>query len=49
VLFWLWILHAVVLVGYSLTWAIDRELADRTAAAMTTDRDAVESALAGRS
>jgi membrane protein len=49
VLFWLWILHAVVLVGYSLTWAIDGELAGRTAGATTTDRDAVESVLAGRS
>jgi membrane protein len=28
-LLWLWILHAVVLVGYGLAWAIDAELARR--------------------
>jgi membrane protein len=26
-LLWLWVLHAVVCIGYTLTWAVDRELA----------------------
>lgn len=28
-LLWLWVLHAVVLVGYALTWAVDARLSDR--------------------
>ena len=28
-LLWLWVLHAVVLVGYALTWAVDARLSER--------------------
>jgi membrane protein len=38
-LLWLWILHAVVLVGYSLTWAIDAELARRRTPASETSTE----------
>ena len=38
-LLWLWILHAVVLVGYSLTWAIEAEFARREAPAAAVARD----------
>jgi membrane protein len=48
-LFWLWILHVVVLVGYSLTWAIDAELARRQAGSLSPSRIAAleRSAVAG--
>jgi membrane protein len=38
-LLWLWILHAVVLVGYSLAWAFDAELARRRTPAAPTPRE----------
>jgi len=50
VLLWLWILHAVVLVGYSLTWAIHAELARRPVRALETPQDQAqeERTVAGR-
>jgi membrane protein len=50
VLLWLWILHAVVLVGYSLTWAIHAELARRSVRALETPQDQAqeERTVAGR-
>lgn len=49
-LLWLWILHAVVLVGYSLTWAIQAELARRGPRTRETVREEARerSAVAGR-
>jgi membrane protein len=50
VLLWLWILHAVVLVGYSLTWAIHAELARHPVRALETPQDQAqeERTVAGR-
>jgi membrane protein len=50
-LLWLWILHGVVLVGYSLTWAIHGLLEERAASAVGPARpvDTPKAGTAGRS